>query len=570
MAVPCVRLALLLCLMIPATVASPRSRSLRKSPAHASASRPTAFFEVDRPPRARGSSGRRCSTLLLSASFGSTFDKPPATAAYSPPSCLVKAGGRASAISLAVLEWRAACRGPQLDRIFGVWLAGAELLRGSTAAPPPNGIVWSVSKDVTRYASLLAAAGNSTFAVYLGNHVNATLTGVYHANVTLHLYLRRTPTTKPTPATAPADLIVPMSRALPLNGGLWFPIQSAADVASKSVALPSNTYRAVLELYFSSHQDDELWYKNQPGYQNGPFREVTARVDGVLAGSVCPFPVIYPGGIYPLLWRPIAPIGSFNLPTYDIELTPFLGKLLDGKAHEFAFAVTNAMDVWYIDANLHLWLDPRGTATTAGLVSYAAPPTNTTSSKSADPVDTHYHATADRLVSATGWVKSSYGNITTNATRTFALDYLLTFETLDLTILADTGVVATDGAGGVLYSAQTHGNFPLGWVYQQNSLTVTHGLEETTVAAGRWSSAPPYRSLRTTQSSLVEDEEGGGKSWGVRQTYRYNATDGCYFRNVTSSNYSVVSDHSNELCVKGAASAGVGTVTAALPAVNLP
>ncbi|RCV25194.1 LOW QUALITY PROTEIN: hypothetical protein SETIT_5G146600v2 [Setaria italica] len=564
MAVPCVRLAVLLCLMIPATVASPRS--LRKSPANAS--RPTAFFEVDRPLRPpRGSSGR-CSTLLLSASFGSTFAKPPATAAYSPPRCLVKAGGRASAISLAVLEWRAACQGAQLDRIFGVWLGGAELLRGSTGAPPPNGIVWSVSKDVTKYASLIAAAVHPRRVPRQPRHT--TLTGVYHANVTLHLYLRRTPTTKPPPAMAPADLIVPMSRALPLNGGLWFPIQSAADVASKSVALPSNTYRAVLELYVSFHEDDELWYKNQPRYQNGPFREVTARVDGVIAGSVCPFPVIYPGGIYPLLWRPITPIGSFNLPTYDIELTPFLGKLLDGKAHEFAFAVTNAVDVWYVDANLHLWLDPGGTATTAGLVSYVAPPANTTSSKSTNPVDTHYHATANRLVSATGWVKSSYGNITTNATRTFALEYLLTFETLDLTIVADTGVVATDGAGGVLYSAQTHGNFPLGWVYQQNSLTITHGLEETTVAAGRWSSAPPYRSLRTTQSSLVEDEEGGGKSWGVRQTYRYNATDGCYFRNVTSSNYSVVSDHSNEVCVKGAASAGVGAVTAALPAVNLP
>jgi hypothetical protein len=467
-----------------------------------------------------------------------------------------------------VLEWRAACRGVQVNRIFGVWLAGAELLRGSTAAPPPNGIVWSVSKDVTKYASLLATPGKSTLAVYLGNLVNATLTGVYHTKVTLHLYLRPAPTTtRPPPATAPADLVVPMSRAPPLNGGLWFPIQSAADVASKSVALPSNTYRAVLELYVSFHDDDELWYENQPGYQNGPFREVTARVDGVLAGAVCPFPVIYPGGIYPLLWRPIAPIGSFNLPTYDIELTPFLGKLLDGKAHEFAFAVTNAVDAWYVDANLHLWLDPSGTATTAGLVSYLAPPANTTSSKSDNPVDTHYHATANRLVSATGWVKSSYGNITTNATRTFALEYLLTFETLDLTIVADTGVVATDGArGGVLYSAQTHGNFPLGWGYQQNSLTVTHGLEETTVAAGRWSSGPPYRSLRTTQSSIVEDD-GDGKSWGVQQTYRYNATDGCYFRDVTSSNYSVVSDQSNEVCVKGTASAGV---TAALPAVNFP
>uniref|UniRef100_M8AKI4 Peptide N-acetyl-beta-D-glucosaminyl asparaginase amidase A N-terminal domain-containing protein n=1 Tax=Aegilops tauschii TaxID=37682 RepID=M8AKI4_AEGTA len=489
MAVPCVRLALLLCLMIPATVASPRS--LRKSPANASASRPTAFFEVDRPPR--GGPGRRCSTLLMSASFGSTFDKPPATAAYSPPRCLLKAGGRASAISLAVLEWRAACRGPQLDRIFGVWLGGAELLRGSTAAPPPNGIVWSVSKDVTKYASLLAAAGNSTFAVYLGNLVNATLTGVYHANVTLHLYIRRTPTTKPPPAMAPADLIVPMSRPLPLNGGLWFPIQSAADVASKSVALPSNTYRAVLELYFSFHEDDELWYKNQPGYQNGPFREVTARVDAVLAGSVCPFPVIYPGGIHPLLWRPIAPIGSFNLPTYDIELTPFLGKLLDGKAHEFAFAVTNAVGVWYVGANLHLWLDPGGTSTTAGLICQLG-------------------RTLDQ------WVDKM------NTRRTNKKE---------------------NGSGN-----------------SHSRKTPSLGVEEA-----EWTEEEEWAPPLAMES---KDEEGGGKSWDVRQTYRYNATDGCYFRNVTSSNYNVVSDHSNEFCVKGAASAGVGAVTAALPAVNLP
>jgi hypothetical protein len=71
---------------------------------------------VHRPPP--GSFGP-CSTLLLSHSFAFTYG----TAAYSPPACLA-----ASAISLAVLEWRAACRGVQFDRIFGVWLGGAELL----------------------------------------------------------------------------------------------------------------------------------------------------------------------------------------------------------------------------------------------------------------------------------------------------------------------------------------------------------------------------------------------------------------------------------------------------------
>ncbi|CAO2199503.1 unnamed protein product [Urochloa humidicola] len=535
-----VHLTLLLCLMILATVSS--------------SSRPTTFFEVDRPLRPPPGSSGPCSTLLLSASFGSTFTKPPATAAYSPPHCLVKAGGHASAISLAVIEWRAACRGTQLNRIFGVWLGGAELLRGSTAAPPPTGIVWSVSKDVTKYASLLAAAGKSTtLTVYLGNLVNATLTGAYHANVTLHLYLRRARPSPP-PPTAPADLIVPVSRAPPLpnGGGLWFPIRSAADAASTRVALPSNTYRAVLELYVSFHGDDESWYINQPGYKNGPFREVTVRVDGILAGAAWPFPVIYAGGIYPLLWRPVVAIGSFNLPTYDVELTPLLGKMLDGKAHEVAFHVSNAMDVWYVDANLHLWFDQASAATAAGFVSFDAPlVANVTSSQSGDPVDTHYDTTASRRFSATGWVRSSYGNITTNATQAFTFENTKTFETLDQSTVVRAGVVATDHDGVLCYSVQTQLSFPLGWVYEQGRLTVTHGLEDTTVAAGRWAAGPPYRSLRTTQSSVVEDEEGGGRSWGVRQTYRYEATDVCYFRNVTSSNYSIVSDQSSEVCLKG-------------------
>jgi hypothetical protein len=291
---------------------------------------------VDRPLRPPPGSSGPCSTLLLSHSFGFTFTKPPATAAYSPPRCLAAAGCTAASISLAVLEWRAACRGVQYDRIFG----------SSTAEPRPNGVVWSVSKDVTRYASLLAAAGKSTLAVYLGNLVNSQLTGVYHANLTLHLYFRR----HPRPATMnPADLVVPMSRSLPLNDAPWYVIQNATNVASVSVTLPSNAYRVVLEVYASPHRDDEFWYMNK-----SPFRAVTVRVDKVLAGAAWPFPVIYTGGVNPVLWQPVTAIGSFNLPSYSIELTPLLGELLDGRPHEFGFAVTNAQGMWYVDANLHL------------------------------------------------------------------------------------------------------------------------------------------------------------------------------------------------------------------------
>ncbi|KAG2560907.1 hypothetical protein PVAP13_8KG109000 [Panicum virgatum] len=484
MAVSCIHLVLLLCL-VPATVASPR-RNLRISPtdlaaldAAADASRPTTFFEVDRPLRPPPGSSGPCSTLLLSGSFAFTFTKPPATAAYSAPPCLAAAGGRASAISLAVLEWRATCQGVQYDRIFGVWLGGAELLRGSTAEPLQNGVVWSLSKDVTRYASLLAASGNSTLAVFVENLVNSGLTGVYYANVTLHLYFRRTPTRPPPPA-------------------------NATDVVSTSVTLPSNTYRAVVEVFVSFHGDDEFWWTNGPGADsNGPFREVTVRVDGVLAGAAWPFPVIFTGGVNPLLWRPITGIGSFNLPTYDVELTPLLGKMLDGKAHELGFAVTNAVDVWYVDANLHLWLDPGSAATAAGLVSYMAPELAATATSS--------RTTASRQISATGWVKSSYGNMTTNATQTFAFDNTNTGgDTVNQTTVVHAGVAATGRAGVLYYSAQTHHSFPLFLDSGADQVTVTHGLEETTVAGGLWSSGPRHQSLRNTQRSSVVGGGGGG------------------------------------------------------------
>uniref|UniRef100_A0ACD5VPS4 Uncharacterized protein n=1 Tax=Avena sativa TaxID=4498 RepID=A0ACD5VPS4_AVESA len=529
---------------------------------------PTAFFEVDRPHRPPPGSFGPCSTVLLSHSFAYTYTKPPVTAAYTPPPCLAAAGGHASLISLAVLEWRATCQGVQFDRIFGVWLGGAELLRGCTAEPRANGIVWSVSKDVTKYASLLAARSPSTLAVYLGNVVNEQYTGVFHANLTLHLYFRHPPQ-PPQPGLGAADLIVPLSQSLPLNDGLWFQIQNGEDVGSASLAVPTNAYRAVLEVYLSYHADDEFWYTNTPD-GHGPFREVTVSIDGDLVGAVWPFPVIYTGGINPLLWRPITGIGSFSLPSYDIEITPFLGKLLDGKAHEFAVSVTNAQDVWFIDANLHLWLDPRGAPTTAGITSYEAPPLDTSIAFRPDgPGNEYYKTTAFRRVSATGWVQtSSYGRIT--ATWTQRLGYQNTNEiqgdsqqVVNQTTEAYSGVHVTDRAG-VAYSQEAQQSFRLevftGVLSEASNGSYTMGRDvrlgfaEERVAAGRglfWS-----RSLGNAQECAVKidvDDQGDavGVSWGTRQMYGYEATDGCYSRDVTSSGYGIVSDHSDEVCVKG-------------------
>ncbi|KAL5223357.1 hypothetical protein ABZP36_028070 [Zizania latifolia] len=559
---------------LPISIASPLKLRLSDSDvaaleaAHAAPppETPSTYFEVDRPHRPPPGSYGPCSTLLLSYSFGSTYKKPPVTAPYSPSPCLVAGGGCASVISLAVLEWRATCRGVQFDRIFGVWLGGVELLRGSTAEPRGrSGIVWSVSKDVTKYASLLAAGDASTLAVYLGNIVDAQFTGVYHVNVTLHLYFRHPPQ-PPQPGLGPADVIIPVSQSLLLNDGLWFQVENSRDVRSASLAVPANAYRAVLEVYLSYHSDDEFWYMNELDGIS-PFREVTVQIDGDIVGAVWPFPVIYTGGISALIWKPISAIGSFNLPSYDVELTPFLGKLLDGEEHEFGFAVTNAQKVWFIDANLHLWLDPRSTATTAGIIIYDAPPLKTiTAPRPKLPGNEFYYTTAFRHISAAGWVQTtSYGKMTSTWTQRFS--FVNRDETRDnrervinQTTGAYSGVHVVDHAG-VLYSQEAQQSFPLyiyrGQMNQASNDTYTlatrvqHHLDEERVAAGRsgfWS-----RSLSNAQDCAVDvdvrEGDAVGVSWGTQQTYRYEATDGCYYRDVASRGYSVVSDHYDEACV---------------------
>lgn len=65
--------------------------------------------------------------------------------------------------------------------------------------------------------------------------------------------------------------------------------------------------------------------------------------------------------------------------------------------------MTNALDVWYIDANLHLWLDHKSGKTTGGLVSHEASVLEHVQSEFSG-LDGRFVTTASRHVLATGWV----------------------------------------------------------------------------------------------------------------------------------------------------------------------
>lgn len=480
-----------------------------------------------------------------------------------------------------MLEWRATCKGTQFDRIFGIWLGGVELLRSCTAEPNANGIVWIVEKDITRYYSLLTT--KQILAVYLGNLVDKTYTGVYHVNITIHFY----PAEKnlnyygsnlgnSIPGyNSWADLILPIYRNLPLNDGLWLEIKNSTDSQSKEFKIPRNAYRAVLEVYISFHENDEFWYLNPPDdyiaaknltdvLGNGPFREVVVSLDGAIVGAIWPFTVIYNGAFNPLLWRPITGIGSFSLPSYDIEITPFLGNILDGDFHNSVFKVTNALNVWYTDANLHLWLDKRRPKTEGKLLKHISLSYVASLVSDFKYLKGPFFTKASRSISSSGWVKSSYGNIKTHSSQ-------------DLRY-SNSMVIGSDGNVQIVnqtihFNDTVHAQMPSSFLYLTKSqktffiflyfgyfdqgdetflsvVNITLGMKEKKKSGELW------------KSNLENLQNGQGYSWVVKngsvvgalgktqQVYDYGDGRLCYFRNISSSNYKIVYDKVRNTCCK--------------------
>ncbi|KAL0303894.1 UNVERIFIED_CONTAM: Peptide-N4-(N-acetyl-beta-glucosaminyl)asparagine amidase A [Sesamum radiatum] len=438
----------LLTLVLPLSASSPPSHhSHFTKHRRKSAAPPQEYVEVTRP-LATDSLPPSCTLLILSHSFGNNTDLPPTNTTYSPPPDCTW--------SRAVLHLSAAANGSQHDRIAAVWLSEAELLRTSTPASSAGGVSWNVRKDVTRYSSLLRQS-NLTLSVMLQNSIIDVYTGFYAVNLTVlyyniagnantitagsHPISLFPPNQKPTtgkyqngPAPPkpknplkldenPADQIIPISASG--EEGFWFKIKSGLDAVNQGIQIPLNTYRAVIEVYASFHGNDEFWYNNPPDTyfesnglpktgSNGAYREVLVRLDDDVIGSIVPFPVIFGGGINPLFWEPVVSIGAFDLPSYEFDLTPFLGLLLDGKLHSFGFGVADAISFWLLDANLHLWLDNGAGKVQAGAIKFETPTSCLERQSNFRQLDGEFEIQAKRENEFSGWVYSSAGNFTTS------------------------------------------------------------------------------------------------------------------------------------------------------------
>lgn len=368
----------------------------------------------------------------------------------------------------------------------------------------------------------------------------------------------------------PADLIIPISD----NGdrGFWFRIEKETGLRSKGIRIPKNTQRAVLELYVSSHGDDEFWYYNPPneyiemnnlttGRRNGGYREVFLLIDGKFVGSEVPFPVIFTGGINPLFWEPVVGIGAFDLPSYDIDLSPFLWMLLDGKEHEFSIGVSNGISYWLIDANLHLWFGCKCEEVNAGYIEYSNPSLFVKRELNFKQLDGSIELKVRRASQFGGWVQSKAGNFSTTVRQHYRFRNLLTFEnngatkSVEQRVKSRREVIVKDSRDETVYRRTVSRKYPLrvitstlpGW-RKDTSLLVTnvsHRFEEN--VSGDFSC-----SIINSQDSNgwmeVKDHSVLSGEANTEQDLTYEDDLLCYWRRVSTSNGKLTSDDSGYCC----------------------
>ncbi|PLW51828.1 hypothetical protein PCASD_00823 [Puccinia coronata f. sp. avenae] len=373
--------------------------------------RPNALrnFEVREPPVVPQS--QPCGQVLLTYTFGNSYGKP-ANASCSPP----KKCGEPRDWASVIFNLTTTSIGSQYDRLGRLYFDDIEIWRTSTAEPTKTGIVWTVTRDVSRYIPLLGSPG--LLSLDIGNIVDKSvnLTGTFEVTLSGNFY----PPTEKFPASKKADKIISLGHGTGNN-------------MTQFLTFPPNLETVFLELFASGAGKEEFWYTNVPdeyaqkidpdntgdvSVGKGPFREVQVWIDDRLAGVAYPFPVIYTGGIIMSWWRPIVGIGAFDAPSYILDISPFVPYLSDSQAHNITLIVAGQGESgsinpeWIFSGSVFMTLDPSGARTTGEMITHYTdskttvdplpPGSNLNSSRSVDFVTKSYRKLAISSIVITG------------------------------------------------------------------------------------------------------------------------------------------------------------------------
>ncbi|MFI9151426.1 peptide-N4-asparagine amidase [Streptomyces sp. NPDC053367] len=467
--------------------------------------------------------GKSCRVTLAEAQFR---DFTPYTGGYTPPE------GCGDRWSKVVLRLDGKVKGRQYDRLGYVHVGGVEILRTSTPQPSPDGIEWSVEKDVTRYSDTFRAAGD--VEMLIGNVVTDTYTGVIDVKVTLTFYAGR-PAAHRTP-----------DRVLTLTDGT-------------TLTAPGNSERILAEVYATGSGGgcEEYWYLTVPGSapyscpaDDGPYREVQIRVDGRLAGIAAPFPTVWTGGwSNPFLWYVVPGPRAFDIKPIEYDLTPFAGVLNDGRPHRVEVSVAGVpagRSGWSTPVNVLVWQDA-GRAHVPGALT-SAEATDLVNDSSYTPGSEHRVDTEGRhALTVAGYVDTSHGRVRTTVTRTLAHTSVHrwtdgeTVDALDAT-WTDAETRTVDGPGPAR-TTRTHRTYTMDGT---TTLGAADRLRTALTLGDRAATTETRGGVRAAWSRL-DDTHTGDATFTINvprdqrhavgttsERYRLRGSAGCYDRTLTT------------------------------------
>ncbi|KAJ3744684.1 peptide-N4-(N-acetyl-beta-glucosaminyl)asparagine amidase A [Lentinula detonsa] len=332
-------------------------------------------FQVAQPPVVPADT-KSCTVEIISHDFANSFADGPAITQLNPPQDCGSVGSWAAI----TLNLTVTTNGTQFDRLGIFTFHNAEIWRTSTFEPTiGDGIIWTYIKDVTQYMPLFSQPGE--FLLELDNLIETGLDGVYFTIVTATYYESSTDH----PPAKKADMIIPLSTLSNTTGD----DASVPPAFSLNVTVPKNTVAIYAELFASGNGLEEDWFLNVPDEffpdissnitsSHDGFREVRLLIDGLVAGVAFPYITVFSGGFIPSFWRPIGSYGVAELPTYFVDVSPFVPLLTDGSPHNFTLDVVSAEtnhtinSNWFVSGILQVILDTTSEPTTGRMTVHSA------------------------------------------------------------------------------------------------------------------------------------------------------------------------------------------------------
>ncbi|KAL2075852.1 hypothetical protein VTL71DRAFT_795 [Oculimacula yallundae] len=330
-------------------------------------------FQVQAPLR-KSYDDTSCRQVILQHDFTASYGSPYVGSYIPPVGCN---------FTTVIFNMSITSAGINYDRLGLLFLSDVEVWRTTTGMPVRAGIFYNVLKDVTVFDALLRT--KQKIIMQLDNIYNEVFTGNFNMTITALYY-------NDDKGFTPADSILPISAQLSSSNKSSV-ISLPDGNASVPVRFPRNVERAVVSILASGNGAEEFWFTNVPTeyektfnntaiYGYSSFREVQLLIDGKLAGAIWPFPTIFTGGISPGLWVPIVGVDAYDLPSFEIDISPFLGLLCDGNSHTFELKVVGydsneALGTvgsnWWVSGSIFIWLDSAGSQTIGSVVQSSIP-----------------------------------------------------------------------------------------------------------------------------------------------------------------------------------------------------